>query len=223
MENQNEIRWRADPVAFITEVLREPDTGKPFVLYEAQVRFLREALALTPDGRLRHSELVFSAPKKSGKTALAAMIVLYVIIVLGGPYAEAYCLANDEEQAQGRVFQAITRIIEASPLLRGSMLNITASKIQFTATGAVIQAIASDFASAAGSNPTISVFDELWAYTSERSMRLWDEMVPVPTRKISCRLTVTYAGFVGESLLLEDLYKRGVLGGEQIAKDLYRS
>jgi len=120
------------------------------------------------------------------------------------------------------VFQAILRIIEASPLLRGSMLNITASKIQFTSTGATITAIASDYAGAAGSNPTISVFDELWAYTSERSMRLWDEMVPVPTRKISVRLTVTYAGFTGESKLLEDLYKRGIQG-EQIAPDLYRS
>jgi len=39
---------------------------------------------------------------------------------------------------------------------------------------------------------------------------LWDEMVPPPTRKITCRLTVTYAGFSGESILLEELYKRGM-------------
>ena len=36
---------------------------------------------------------------------------------------------------------------------------------------------------------------------------LWDEMVPPPTRKIACRLTVTYAGFSGESLFLEGLYQ----------------
>jgi hypothetical protein len=35
-------------------------------------------------------------------------------------------------------------------------------------------------------------------------------MVPVPTRKISCRLVTTYAGFAGESQLLEELYKRGM-------------
>jgi hypothetical protein len=34
-------------------------------------------------------------------------------------------------------------------------------------------------------------------------------MVPVPTRKVSARLTTTYAGFEGESQLLEGLYKRG--------------
>jgi phage terminase large subunit-like protein len=204
-------RWRADPVAFVREVLVDPETGQPFVLYPAQERFLREALTLTPDGRLRYPELVYGAPKKSGKTALAAFIVLYVILVLGGPYAEGYCVANDLEQAQGRVFQAIARMIEASPLLRDSA-TITGSKITFLATGATITALASDYAGAAGANPTIVCFDELWAYTSERSRRLWDELVPVPTRKVSVRLTTTYAGFEGESELLEQLYKRGLRG-----------
>jgi phage terminase large subunit-like protein len=79
---------------------------------------------------------------------------------------------------------------------------------------------ASDYAGAAGANPTISVFDELWAYTSERSRRLWDEMVPVPTRRISCRLTTTYARFEGESELLEELYKRG-LSQPGVGPDLF--
>jgi phage terminase large subunit-like protein len=35
-------------------------------------------------------------------------------------------------------------------------------------------------------------------------------MIPPPTRKIACRLTVTYAGFEGESELLEELYRRGM-------------
>ena len=46
--------------------------------------------------------------------------------------------------------------------------------------------------------------------TAERSRRLWDEMVPPPTRRVACRLTVSYAGFSGESVLLEELYKRGM-------------
>ena len=47
-------------------------------------------------------------------------------------------------------------------------------------------------------------------YLSERSRRLWDELVPPPTRKIACRLTTTYAGFENESQLLEELYRRGL-------------
>ena len=68
-------RWRADPVAFVTEVLRNPETGEPFVLYPAQERFLREALTPGPDGLLPYPELLFAAPKKSGKTALGAIAV----------------------------------------------------------------------------------------------------------------------------------------------------
>ena len=137
------------------------------------------------------------------------MATLYCVLVLGGPFAEAYALANNFEQSQGRVFQAIARIIEASPLLASSA-KVTANRIEFISTGASISALANDFAGAAGSNPTLSIFDELWAFTSERSHRLWDEMVPPPTRKVAARLTVTYAGFEGESELLESLYKRGL-------------
>ena len=43
---------------------------------------------------------------------------------------------------------------------------ITANKITFPALGATITALASDYAGAAGGNPTITCFDELWGYTS---------------------------------------------------------
>ncbi len=213
-------RWREDPVAF-AERLIDPETGRPFELYPAQRQFLREAFRRRLDGRLLYPELLFSAPKKSGKTALAAMILLYVVLVLGGRYAEGYCAANDMEQSQGRVFQAACRIIEATEWL-AEEARITTNRIVFESTGATITALANDYAGAAGANPTITVFDELWAYTSERAHRFWDEMVPPPTRKVACRLTVTYAGFEGESELLEDLYKRG-LEGKHIAPALYGS
>jgi hypothetical protein len=214
-------RWKKDPVAFVREVLINPETGKPFELYPEEERFIRKAFRVAPDGRLPFPEVLFSAPKKSGKTALAAMLTVYVIVILGGLFSEAYCVANDFEQASSRVFQAITRIIQASPHLRRSA-RFTSNKIEFTATGSTITAIASDYAGAAGANPTITVFDELWGYTSERSHRLWGELVPVPTHKISVRLTVTYAGFEGESALLESLFKRA-MAGELIGPDLYRA
>jgi phage terminase large subunit-like protein len=214
-------RWRRDPAAFIVEVLRNPETGEPFVLYPAEEEFLRLALTPTADGALPFAELVFAAPKKSGKTAIAAMSMLYAVIVLGGRYAEGYCVANDLEQAQGRVFEACRRLVETSPVLR-TIAQLTQVKITFTGTAGTISALASDYASAAGSNPTFVSFDELWAYTSERSRRLWDELVPgVPTRRVSGRLTTTYAGFDGESELLWQLYQRG-LRGEVVGPSLYR-
>jgi phage terminase large subunit-like protein len=212
--------WRRDPIAFIEHALFDPETGKPFVLLDAERDFLRHAFQTNGDGRLLYGEQVFAAPKKSGKTGFAALHMLTTILLFGGSFPEGYALANDLEQATSRVFQAIKRIVECSPLLKREA-KVTTDKIVFPAfAGAMITAIASDYTGAAGANPTISCFDELWGYTSERSRRLWDEMVVPPTRKIACRLTVTYAGFQNESVLLEELYKRG-LALPQVAPSLY--
>ena len=61
----------------------------------------------------------------------------------------------------------------------------------------------------------------------ESSIRLWEELTPVPTRKNSIRFISTYAGFEGESKLLWDLYKQVVSKdehpegqGERIHPDL---
>ena len=202
-------RWRSDPIAFIEHVLYDPETKKPFMLLPAERDFLAYAYKLDDSGRLLYPTQCFGAPKKSGKSGFAAIHVLTTILLFGGAYGEAYALANDQEQAQGRVFQAIRRIVECSPLLKREA-RITQDRIVFPAiSNATIIAVASDAASAAGANPVISSFDELWGFVSERSRRLWDEMVPPPTRKIALRLVTTYAGFTGESVLLEELYKRG--------------
>jgi hypothetical protein len=199
--------------------LVDPESGKPFVLLPAERIFIEHAFRVGPDGRLLHAEWVYAAPKKSGKTGFAALLMTTVVLLFGGRYGEAFTLANDLEQSTSRVFTAAARIIGASPLLRGEA-RVLSDKIIFGATGSTIVPLASDAASAAGGHPVISVFDELWGFCSERSRRLWDEMIPVPTRKVSVRLTVTYAGFADESELLEELYKRGMAQPE-IAPDLH--
>jgi phage terminase large subunit-like protein len=212
-------RWQRQPLSFITEILRDPETGKPFVLLDAERAFLEHAYQTDDSGRLVYPEQLYGAPKKSGKTGFAAMHLLTTTLVFGGRFAEGYAIANDLDQAQGRVFLAARRICEASPHLKREC-NITQTRIEFPQTGAVIQAIGSDYAGSAGANPVISSFDELWGYVSERSRRLWDEMVPSPVRRISARLVTTYAGFEGESVLLEELHKRG-LAQPQVGTDLY--
>ena len=139
-------RWRRDPVAFVREVLIDPEDGKPFELYAEEAEFMRRAFTLSPAGRLSFSEIVFGGPKKSGKTAVAAWCAIYIAVAVGGSLAEIYCLSNDYEQSVGRVFESARRIVEASPLLRSSA-KITAGRIQFRSTGSFIQAVASDYAS----------------------------------------------------------------------------
>jgi hypothetical protein len=117
-------RWQRQPLNFITEILRDPETGKPFVLLDAERAFLEHAFRTDDSGRLIYPEQVYACPKKSGKTGFAAMHLLTTTLVFGGRFAEGYAIANDFDQAQGRVFQAVAasarprRICAASAISR---------------------------------------------------------------------------------------------------------
>ena len=100
----------------IEQVLINPETNAPFVLLDAEREFLKHAFATGADGRLLYPEQVYACPKKSGKTMFAAIYVIPMVLLFGGRFAEAICAANDYEQSVGRVFAAIRRIIECSPL-----------------------------------------------------------------------------------------------------------
>src|SRR5687767_243089 len=93
-------RWRQQPTTFIEQVMVDPETGQPFKLLDAERQFLSHAFTTPDDGRLLYPEQVYGAPKKSGKTALAAMHLLTTTLVFGGRFAEGYAVANDLEQAQ---------------------------------------------------------------------------------------------------------------------------
>ncbi len=212
-------RWRDDPAAFIETYLFDPKTGEPFKLLPAERAFLEHMFKTGDNGRLLYSDQVYAAIKKSGKTGFAALATIVTVLLFGGRYAEAFCVANDQQQAQDRVFENVRQIIEASPLLKDAA-RVTADRITFPATGATITALATDYASAASGHPTIAVFDELWGFTSERFRRLWDELVPMPTQPISFRLVVSHAGFEGESALLQEMFERG-LKQPQVGTDLH--
>lgn len=209
-------RWKRDPAAFMTEAVVNPETGRRFELFNAERLFLKHAFTPTGDGDLPYKDILWSCIKKSGKSTFGALCTLYTMICLGGRFAEGYVIANGYEQAQSRIFTSAARIVEASPMLQAK---VTADRIEFS-NGSFIQALASDYRGAAGVEPTIVIADELWGFSSESSMRLYEECCPTPTRKPSVRMIVSYAGFTGESTLLENLVKRG-LAGQPIAKDLH--
>jgi phage terminase large subunit-like protein len=211
--------WRNNVAEFIDRCLINPETGEPFVLLPAERLFLKWMFMTDADGRLLYPTLVYSAIKKSGKTTFGAMVVIVMMVLFAPQYGEAYVLANDFAQAQNRVFDVCCRIVQSSPMLRHEA-RVTSELITFHATKSIIRPLSSDYGSAAGGHPTIAVFDEIWNYTTARARRLWDELVPVPTRKISCRLIVSHAGFLGESELFEGLYHRGK-ALPKVGPDLY--
>jgi len=209
--------YRNDIVLFAEEQWIDRTAERPIVLMPHQKRFLRHVLTRDADGRFPYVTIIDSQVKKSGKTELAALVTLWVALTEPG-LPECYVLANDLEQAQARSFAAIKQVIQRNPILRAECK--VAQRRIILPSGGFIEALPSDYAGGAGANPTMTTWDELWAYRSESSMRLFEEFTPVPTRKNSIRWIATYAGFKGESTLLERLYERVVTRRNRIDDDL---
>lgn len=197
-----------------------PETGLPIQLAPHQVVFAR----MFADPGLRASTYAYSTVKKSGKTAFAGVCARYTA-EFSGNNAEVYFIANDKEQAKDRAYESAKTSIEKSPgFNRGrrelpDQWRIIEKRATHLPTGSFMQALAGDYEGAAGGNPTGTFWTELWAFTTERFIRLWDELTPVPTRERSFRFVETYAGFVDESKLLYSLFTRAVQQGDRLTRD----
>lgn len=182
---------------------------------------LRVALAFKDNGiEFVYRTLLLSFPKKSGKTALAAAITLWYAWSRGDNN-EIYVVANDLAQAKERVFGDVVYACNHMPWLKAK---VRMDRVLLEGNGTWIITLGMHNTSAAGSRHGLTVWDELWGYTSELHHRMWDEMTPVPTEPASLRLIVTYAGYeVGstgrsdEKNLLWDLYVKNV--GKEEHKD----
>jgi phage terminase large subunit-like protein len=204
-------RYARDPIAFLDDLVTVNELGERFRLVEHQREILRVAFVFDADGKLGWDTLVYSCPKKSGKTATNAALVVWWAFTQEPPN-ELLIVANDFEQAQARVFSTAARLIQRNAALAASA-TIQSERILLS-NGTEIRAIASEYAGAAGPNQGLTSWDELWGYTSEASRRLFEELTPVLTRRNSIRLVTTYAGFENESTLLRELYLAGVGGDE---------
>jgi phage terminase large subunit-like protein len=81
--------------------------------------------------------------------------------------------------------------------------------IEVKKTGTIARVIAPNYKTGSGTNPSLVIWDELWAMELDRERKFWDELTTVPTRKNPLTLVVSYAGFDELSLLFE-LYKKGL-------------
>lgn len=165
--------------------------------------------------------LIYSCPKKSGKSSMAALVGRWAAETWSR-FGEVYLIANDYEQARGRVYKQILESIMLDPRYHSGkreipdLWRLIDREATHVPSGTKLKAIAADYKGEAGGNPTLTLWDELWAFTSEASRRLWDEMTPVPTRAKSIRFISTYAGFEDESDLLLELYYQGVKEGIRV-------
>lgn len=178
--------------------------GGKLKLTPHQKLILGKALTPNEEGEFPYITILYSCIKKSGKSTLgAAVAAWYADEAPGG--TEIYIVANSLESAEGRVMRDVKYHMQRAR----TDVKTTNYKVEFP-NDTYIQAISQAYKSAAGSRHALTVWDELWGYSSELDIRMWDEMTPIPTVPNSLRFIATYAGFRNESKLLWDLYLQGV-------------
>jgi phage terminase large subunit-like protein len=165
---KRESRPTISAVEFIDRVIKIDEKGEPWKLSRYQRRVLELALRRDPTGALVFRVVLLSEPKKSGKTFLAACLVIWWAVT--NPRTEIIITANDEEQAISRVFKTVAALIEYNPSLDAEADVLSASIRMHN--GTLILPISSDYKGAAGSRHSLVVYDEIWGFEKEKARRL---------------------------------------------------
>ena len=202
-----------DPADWIEQHFYIPELNGPMQLMPYQRAVLREAYRTDESGKFVYSVVVWSDIKKSIKSCIAAAVVLERASRL--KWGSLKIIANDLKQADSRVAFYARRAIELDPDLFSAWKQTgytTKTPLRTT-----IEAIPVDPKGEAGGNDDFLVFSELWAANQTAAQRMWTEMTLSPTKQgRSQRWVETYAGYSGESPLLERLYESGVKEGRQL-------
>lgn len=180
------------------------ETKKPIVLEPHQKEILR-VITEIKNGRFVWKTVLYSTIKKSGKTTISALVSRWAAETWGYR-EEVYNLGNKLGQAKDRAFRKVRDSIELAPAAIKDNWEIKEIKMTHIPSGSIIQALPISDAGEAGGNQSLSVWTELWGFEYEAALRMWDELQPVPTRRLSLRFVDTYAGYRGESTLLESVW-----------------
>ena len=158
-----------------------------YLLLPPMDRVLGYCLTPKENDKLPFSTVILSRPKKSGKTLDAAAIgAWYADEAM--EHSEMYYVANSEKQAVDRAFKNLQYHVEQSG---GRVLN---TEIEFP-NGTVARVLPKVPRGVAGGQNDFVVFDELFGYTDERSMRMWTEMTLSPASRYPLRVVTSYAGY----------------------------
>ena len=203
---ENPLFINPDPVAWIEEHFHIPETRGIIPLEPYQKAMLRKALSRDENGLFNYSTIIWSDVKKSAKSTIAAAIALWMAFQV--EWGQITLVANDLKQVDSRVGFYIRRAIELNPAL-ADVCKIIRYQISLP-NHTIIESVPIDPSGEAGGNADMVVFSELWGAHQEAKKRMWAEMTLPPAKfGKSFRWVETYAGYSGESLLLENLYQQG--------------
>jgi phage terminase large subunit-like protein len=165
-----------------------------------------------PDGTRRFRRAYVSTGKKSGKSALASAIALYLLIADDQGAPEIYLAARDRWQAS-IVFENCARMVRQSPALARQVEIIDSRKvITFAANGGKLEALSADAPKTEGISISGLIFDEL--HVADRA--LYEALqYGGAAREAPLALAITTAGVADETTIGWEQYQyaRRVLDG----------
>lgn len=201
-----------DPVDWIEANFYIPETNAPIQLVPYQRAVLREGLRREND-LFVYSFILWSDIKKSAKSTIAGAISLY--LAWHQPWETVRVVANDLKQADSRTFFYIERAIKMNPAMR-DLCKVNNYHIDLP-NNTTIDAIPVDPKGEAGGGDLVTTFTEMWAMKSKAAQTLWTETTLSPLKfGKSIRVGESYAGYKGDSPILEPLYETGVKQGQRI-------
>jgi hypothetical protein len=185
-------RWQADPVPFAIEACGQ----------RALVEWQRDELrAMAYPGRV--SALVWG--RQSGKSMSFALTALWVAFTRAG--AMTMVVSGGGDQGGRRIVADVSRIVAASPLLRSSVVEETASVIRFD-NGSTVRSVAASESSIRGWSVDALLIDE--------AQLLSDELIlsaAMPTVTARRDAFIVMAGTAGRAEgAFYDLFRQGETG-----------
>ena len=174
------LKAKADPVFF----WEHPKLGN-MVLWPSQKELLREFNLRTPEGIRKYKELLFSAGMRSGKTAIAALILLtelYLCLFMDSPQKHYDLLpkeeitflatASTEKQCHRTIFSKVVAFIETSPFFCSfdNEIQFSTGILKFP-KNLVVRGLGSNLKSNVGLTVKVFVAEEI-NFTGEESYKV---------------------------------------------------
>lgn len=190
-----------------------PELNGPMWLAPYQIAALDEATKKDKNGLYVYSLIAWMDIKKSIKSCIAGAIALRMAFIT--EWGSIKVVANKAEQAASRSYFYITRSLKLNPvtnrMIEDGLIRINNYTINFFFNNATIKAIPLNPEGEAGGNDDVIIWTEAWAANSKAAQTMYTEMV-IPPAKFGkgFKWLESYAGFSGDSPILEPIYLNNV-------------
>jgi len=202
-------QYAIDFIETVCTHVKGPLAKKPFLLEDWEKAIIANLWGWRDLNGLRRYRTAFIyVPKKNGKTAFAAAILLLSMITDGEQGAEIYSAAASREQAS-LVFQHASGMVKQSPMLRkhlklyGNSGGAVSKSITFEKTGSFYKPLSADAHTADGVSPHLVICDEIHRHKSPDLADVLEKSMAARVQPLFIHITT--ADYARESLCNDKL------------------